>query len=283
MTALTTVRVVDDDGTGDEILRLDDSIGIVLNSLDLGWPDVRAAVVSKTAQDGTVDTTAYIGARTVTAELTLPATGYYLVEDQLRQVMHPGLRYWLHISRDGWANERRILVSGRSYTPSLGQPKTAQMVWAAPAGTLEDPQATVTLQPTLNNNAGGIATPVATPVAFAAGYLPGSIGITVTGTAPTYPIVDIYGPCANPSLFLSGTQQTLAFNLTLAAGDYLHVDFAARTALLNSDPTKSKYGTLDFLRSAWWCLQPGPQQVAFNPSSASGACQAVFTWSPRWI
>lgn len=281
MTSPTTVRVVDDDGTGAEIIRLDWTSGIILNSVDLGFPEVRTSTAPRTGQDGTNDTTVYIGARTITAELTLPAASYYAVEDQLRQVMHPALRYWLHIVRDDWAQERRVLVRGATYTSSQGQPKVAQLGWVAPAGTLEEPAASVSLQPTATDQGGGIATPVATPVAFAAGYVPGAAGITVTGTAPTWPVVDIYGPCTNPALFLAGTQQTLAFNLTIAAGDYLHVDFAARTALLNSVTTR--YGTLDFLRSSWWQLQPGLRQVMFLPGVASGACQALFTWSPRWI
>jgi hypothetical protein len=265
------------------VLRLDSSLGIILNSLDLGWPDVRTSVVSRASQDGTVDTTSYIGARVITAELTLPASGYYAVEDQLRQVMHPAQRYWLHITRDDWTQERRVLVSGRSYTPSMGQPKTAQMVWAAPVGTFEGPQSSITLSPAMGSTGSGISFPKSFPISLTPGYAPGSAGVTVTGTAPTWPVVDIFGPCTNPSLFLAGTQQTLAFNLSIAAGDYLHVDFAARMALLNNNTSLSQYGRLDFLRSSWWVLKPGSQQVAFNPAAASGACQAVFRWSPRWI
>jgi hypothetical protein len=148
---------------------------------------------------------------------------------------------------------------------------------------MEGASAAVALLPTFSNQEGGISTPFSTPISLTPGFNPGASSITVGGTAPTYPVATIYGPCTNPALFIAGSQQTLAFNLSIGAGNYLRVDFAARTALLNSNTALSQYGSLDFPRSSWWALSPGTQQVAFNPASASGSAQAVLTWRPRFI
>src|SRR6478752_432590 len=97
MTALTTARLVDDDGSGLEILRLDSSLGVIVNSIDVGFPEVRSVTTSRSSQDGTVDTSQYVGARSVTAEVTLPPTGWYSVEDLFRAVLHPTNRYYLYL------------------------------------------------------------------------------------------------------------------------------------------------------------------------------------------
>lgn len=281
---LTTARLVDDDGTGLEVLRFDDSIGVVLTSLDIAFPDVRATSSLKTSQDGTIDTTLYTGARTITAELLLPATGWYSVEDALRAVLHPAARYYLHVQRPGWASERRILVGGRTYTPDMGQPKRAQIGWSAPLGMFEDLQLTgATLFPSLSGAGGGITLPTPLPFTFTAGTVPGAALVTVAGTAPTPITVDFYGPCTNPSLLLTGKSQKLALNLSIAAGDFVRVDFDARTIWLNNDQNLSKYASLNFPVSSWWPLPVGHQVVAFNPATAGVGAQAVVTWRSRWI
>jgi hypothetical protein len=280
----TQVRLVDDDGTGGEVLRLDDSLGIVLNSVDLSFPNVRESVDVRTGQDGTTDVSRYVGSRSVTAEITLPDIGYYAVEDALRAAMHPALRYYLYIQRPGWEEERRILVRGATYASAIAQwPKTAQLGWAGITGTLEGAPVQVEIPATFSGLEGGVATPVATPVGFAAGLNPGTSFVTIDGTAPATLRADLYGPCTNPALYIGDSDQVLALNLTIAAGDYIHVDFAARTVTLNSDPNQSRYGSLDFLRSSWWPLPPGPQRISFNPSYASGSSKAVLTWRPRYL
>lgn len=281
-TLITTARLVDDGGSGAQIV--DFAIqGIILNSLDIGWPEVRATTSSRPAADGTLDTTQYTAARSLVATITLPEDGYYAVEDTLRQVMHPANRYYLYVQRNSWPTERRILVSGRTFTPTMGWPKTVQLGWAAPTGTLEGPPAQVVLKPTFGGSEGGIATPVATPVAFATGFLPGAVKLPNDSTAVSPIMIDFYGPCTGPSLVLQSTGEVIAFNITLLAGNFLHVDMQARTVNLNGIPSVSRYNSLDFARSAWWTLPPGDQQVLYNPSSAGAASAAVITWRPHYI
>lgn len=284
MADLTQVRLVDDDGTGLEIMRFDDSIGVIVTQVDLGFPEVRTVNNPRPGQNGTMDSTLYYGSRTVTVECLMPASAWFLVEDTLRAVLRPKNRYYLYVLRDGWDAERRILVRGAGFTPPVREPRLAQLQWVAPSGYLEENPQQVGLVPVFSGNEGGVTSPFTTPVVFAPGFSPGTSTIEVDGTEDVSPVATIFGPCTNPTLVLSGdTQKYLSFNMSIADGDYLFVDFAARTALLNNDPTLSQYGSLDFVRSSWWQLPPGTQTVAFTPTQAGNGSQAVLTWRPRYI
>lgn len=285
MAALTQVRLVDDDGTGLEVLRLDDSIGVAVTQVSIGFPDPRTVSSPRSGQSGTQDGTKLFGSRAVTAEVLVPAVGWYLVEDQLRGVLNPANRFYLYLLRDGWTTERRMLVRGAGYTEAGGvRSPTAQLQWVATDGFMEEEAEQVGLVPLFTNNEGGIASPFATPMSLAPGFVPGASTITVGGNVETLPVATIYGPCVNPVLTLGGASpQVLAFGMSIADGDFLYVDFTARTALLNNNPALSQYGSLDFTRSTWWQLPTGDQSVSFTPAQAGGGSQAVLSWRPRYI
>jgi hypothetical protein len=96
--------------------------------------------------------------------------------------------------------------------------------------------------------------------------------------------VDIYGPCSGPLFRVVNTGATLSFSsLSLAAGDYLHIDTAARTITLNNDPSQSRYDALDMATSQWPSLPPGSPQVVFSPASSSAGCVAVVSWRSTWL
>jgi hypothetical protein len=262
MAAVTTARLVDG-ATGLEVLRFDQSLGVILNYLDIGYPELRTSTADRAGRDGVDDNTLYAGARAIIAALTLPDGSFYAVEDILRGVLHPSTRYWLYAQRDGWSTERRIQVVPRTYTPTSGWPKTAQIGWSAPEGMFEAPSLSgVTLSPAFTG---------------------GAAGVDVGGTAPTLAMVDFYGPCSNPSIRLAGRAQTLALATTVASGDFVHVDFDARTITTNNDAHLNRYTSLNFPLSSWWPLPAGPQTLAFNPATAGPGSVAVVTWRRRWI
>ena len=192
MAALTQVRLVDDDGTGLEVLRLDDSIGVTVTQVDLGFPEVRVGSSPRPGQNGTNDTTTFYGARAVTAEVLLPPVGWSVVEDALRAALRPGTRFYLYVLRDGWLAERRLLVRGAGFTPSAGvRSPTAQLQWVGIDGYMEESPDQVGLVPIFSGAEGGIATPFSTPMSLAAGFNPGASTIQVDGTEDTAPVATI--------------------------------------------------------------------------------------------
>ncbi len=278
----TTARLVDFAGT--ELLRMDPVwADFCLNRLDLGWPEVRAVSEALAGGEGEVDATQYIGARAITAALTLARPVGQKI-DLLRGLCHQGRRLWLHVNRDDWDGERRILVRGNDVAAVPANLTRAQVGWRAPAGLLEAVTAdSVTLSP-VGQASGGAAYPVTYPLAFDPGLVPGAALLRVGGTVPAPPVIDIYGPCHDPLVRLVGTGEQVRLLMPVAAGQFVRVRMAARTVLLNGDPNQSRYGRLDFASSSWWSLPVGAAvQVVFSPEAPSAGCQAVLRWRRTWI
>jgi hypothetical protein len=204
--------------------------------------------------------------------------------DKIRALMHPGRRMWLHVRMDDWPVERKIRVRGASLALPMGPlPWSAQLGWVAPNPTFEEvtPQS-VTLAPQ-GQPSGGMSFPMSFPMSFDPGLVPGAALITVGGTVPVSPVIDVYGPCSDPLVRVVNTGAQVRLRGDIAAGDFVRIDTAARTILRNNDPNYSVYGQLDFASSSWPRLPVGQVQVVFSPASSSGACQAVLRWSNRWL
>ena len=104
---------------------------------------------------------------------------------------------------------------------------------------------------------GGLTSPLTVPGTLAGG----SLTLTNAGTTDTSLRVRIDGPVPEPRLVLrrpDGTVQTLAFELELTAGQWLDIDTASRTALLNGLAGANQRGV------ATWDMDPYPLQPGIN-------------------
>lgn len=281
-----TVRVVDP-ATGNELLNVQiDPMGFILTNLDLGFPTSRAVTVNLAGADGELDTTAYFGGRTITTEFTLMHDDL-LVDaalDTLKSLTYPGLRLYLYIQRDGWPDERRILVRGDTYAETAIPGPVVQMTWHAADAFFEDSTvSTASLSP-IGSGEGGVSSPLASPFFFTPGVVPGYALVTVGGTAPVAPIIDLYGPCTGPAIELVDTGQQIIFpGLTIQAGQFVSVDMRNRTAYLNNQTSSSVYSQIDSTQSSWWTMSPGSRQIMYSPSVAGNGCQAILTWRNKTI
>ena len=61
------------------------------------------------------------------------------------------------------------------------------------------------------------------------------------------------------------------------------MDVAARAANLNSDPAQPVLSYLDFASSSWWLMQPGDNDVRYDPATASAGAEADITFRGAWI
>jgi hypothetical protein len=90
---------------------------------------------------------------------------------------------------------------------------------------------------TLAGSAGGtgLTYPLAYPLDYGVppGVTPGAITLSNAGTAAYWPRLRIDGPVPNPSVSMVETGDTLRYNGTLAAGQWLDIDTANRRVLLN--------------------------------------------------
>ena len=279
-----TLRIVDDTGTEQLSMGPFASYTLLLNTLDLGYPAVREVSMSSSGMDGEDDVTTYTGSRAVVAEVTLPETGVGSVMDTIRGLMHPGRRYWLYVGRDDWSAERMVRVRAATLSMKSDRlPLTAQLGWKAPKPNLQSTTvSSVTLAPQYQSG-GGFSGPFSGPFYGNPGLVPGSSVVTVGGTIDAYPVLDIYGPCDSPLFRVVDTGQQMSFpGLSIAAGDYLHVDVAARSITLNNDPAQPRYDRLDFVTASWPTLPPGSPEVVFSATGTGPSTAAVVSWRNQW-
>lgn len=282
-TFTSTMRIVSQSGV--TLFAAGPFTETTLNNIDFGFPNVRNVSAGITGAHGEYDTTKFMGARAITAVVTLPqGPAADTVHDLIAGLMNPRLRLYLYAQRPGWPSERRIVVRGATFTCPPGTNRQAQIGFAAPLGLLEDAAVTsVTLTPT-GSATGGFSFPISFPLTFVGGVVSGAALANVGGTIEASPIIDIYGPCTDPLVRCVDTGEQIRFTMTLNDGDFLRVDMAARTANLNGDPAQPRYQSLDFTTSNWWMLPVGRAvQIVFSPSNPSGGCQAVVSWRSRYL
>ncbi len=134
------------------------------------------------------------------------------------------------------------------------------------------------LSATLPTVSGGLAFPAAAPFVFGSSGSGGAIAATNSGTFETPWTATFNGPLVAPTLSHTGQGKTLAFTGTLAAGETLVLDSAAKTVLLNG--TASRYSWLT-AASQWFTIEPGSNPLAFAGASGTGSCTVTFR--SAWI
>ena len=261
--------------------------GVVVEELDLGFPEVRGPVIDRTDADGTIDLSAFHGARAVTIRAAvLPEGAHTLgsVIDRLRSFCHPSARPWLYFDVDGEQRRVRLRADQQSAPLTHTDFRRFQASWVAPDGVIEAADlVTVTVPASVGDEAGRTY-----DLTFDRDYPPsetsGQTVVTNDGTTDVSPIVRVYGPCSDPRLISDTRQVEVEFvGLTVPFGDYLEVDMRDRTARINGLPAASRMSRLNFARSAWWTLAPGENLVRFTPGSFSPPSSMEVRFRPAWL
>jgi Phage tail protein len=254
----------------------------------LDLPDIRTSDANKLRRDGVWPGDDFAGAKSfvlsghIDAEMSA-SSGLDVLLNAFTSAMTHGkedaLTFWLPGIYGG--QQRRILVRPRKRTLNIDEATRGWASWAVEFHA-SDPriyeeainQATSVL-PTAG---GGLQFSLRFPLVFGAVSTGGSIFAVNNGTAPTPIWARIDGPCANPVLILANTGEYLAFNMSIQAGDWLEVDFANHTALLNG--TSSRFSTIT--NQGWWLLLPGNNEIQFRASTQTSALLTV-KWSSAWM
>lgn len=129
--------------------------------------------------------------------------------------------------------------------------------------------APITYDAAVPYDAGGTAAPVylTFPVTFPAAFggRPGLIAaLTATnaGVYPTAPLVRVYGPSPAFDLLEGTTNRRFGYSVPVAAEDFVEIDMAARTILLNGQSSRRQFKSGG---SAWWDLPPGDTPITYLP------------------
>jgi hypothetical protein len=125
---------------------------------------------------------------------------------------------------------------------------------------------------------GGFTWPLTWPLIWVGAGGGSGVVISNAGNAPAAPVVRLLGPLVNPDVTNQNTGQVVSLNLTVALGDFLDLDFAAHSALLNG--TVNRYPSL--IRAEWWTLAPGNTTVVLTADSGSTGT-ATITWKDSYL
>lgn len=273
--------------------------GWFCSSLDLGYPDVRDVVSNRPDQDGVDDRTLYMGARTVTANITaLAGAGARIdaVASSFAPFMVPSARPVLHyvLDRPG-AAERTMTLRAAGYSWPIVGPfeRDIQLQWV----TSGDPVAYDTTTQTVIAWSGSSTAPGRTyPLVFnriypAGGASPTSAILQNAGDVAARPLLRIYGPITAPTATFvystGGLWDQIVFGaaFTVNAGHYVEVDTKAKTAYMDGDRTQMVLSSLVWMSTRWprLPLLPAYTTMSLRGSSTSGITQIQAIWQNGYI
>jgi Phage tail protein len=258
---------------------------VVCTQWDPGAPAVReAGVLDRTGADGTWDASRYTGSRTVAMDLAIfgdSTTSMYEYAERLAAMTHPGRRPWLYVRRSSerFGESWRINLRGTPFSLAYGKKAAAYLEmtlsFVAPDGYFESPLREAQSVGGLTADS-DLTLPSAFPMTFGTTAGNSTTGFIIGGSAPVSPMVYVYGPTSNPDVRTTDARFYVP-NLHLAAGQFLAVDMAAGTVLLDGSPDSSLYHLVDWSVSTFWRLSPGSHSVRL----ASAGGRLHLQWRER--
>lgn len=131
---------------------------------------------------------------------------------------------------------------------------------------------------------GGLTFPATLPWTIDGVLVSGRLSLTNDGTAASGLKLRIDGPVTNPIVLLrrpDGVVQSIEFDLTLLAGQFLQIDSTNHTAFLNGLPQSNQRG-----RAVWsmdaFPLQPGSSELRFMSPSFNEAALITAQHRSAW-
>jgi hypothetical protein len=130
---------------------------------------------------------------------------------------------------------------------------------------------------------GGMTFPLQFPFTIAGD--PSAVGrpgyIQVTGTAPTWPVIRVTGPCANPTITHVTSGRALTVTATLAAGEWLEIDTRPgwRSVLRSNGGSAPLTPTS---RIDQFVLAPGMNEIRWNATDNTLTSTLAVTWWPAY-
>lgn len=285
--------IVATDHLGD--LDLTDGTDLILAGYDLGHPATRPVFTARPGANGAFDRSRFFGPRSVSVSVTVMPETAALVVDRLRGLTNPSTTAFLRFSgRPRSAPD--VQVTGRGarllmrsdLLESAGGVTRATMEWTVASGVLDSTVETSRTVPVaVSAEVGGRAYDLSFDRDYPDAQPAGTTPIVSAGTATTYPVIRMFGPCDGPTIqhtAADGTVSELTMpSLSIAAGDFVEIDTRERTVLYNANPADSRYSEIDFASSRWWAIAPGTQTVRFDPDTSSPPAQAEVVWRDAYI
>ncbi|MFI1182478.1 phage distal tail protein [Streptomyces sp. NPDC020799] len=129
-------------------------------------------------------------------------------------------------------------------------------------------------------SAGGFTAPVTAPIRVSGGDTGGQRRpgwMTNEGNLPAWPVITVYGPCANPRITQVSSGQSLQLNVVLSDGQWARIDTRpgqrhvtrnnGGTVLLTPDSDLDAFG-----------IPPGRSEVRWTAADPTGTSRLTVTW-----
>jgi hypothetical protein len=132
---------------------------------------------------------------------------------------------------------------------------------------------------------GGLSWPITWPASWGSSSGGGLILATNAGNFETRPVITVAGPVDNPTITNGTSGQALTFALTVASGDTLVVDLAAKTVLYFVGGTGlggNRRGTMT-PTSQWWALAPGTSTIQYTANTVDVGSTMTLAWRSAWL
>lgn len=253
-------------------------------------PEIRGASRPRFGRNGNVPGLDVLGGRAITLELELvdfDEALFLAASTAVQTAFLPGGEdeYPLRIQVPGVAggNALRVMAKPGNWALPLDElyaemtaPLVVELVATDPL-LYSDTATTVSLG--VQAASGGVTFPVTFPITFVTGG--GSSGVVTVvniGNAPSPPTFRINGPVTNPTIRNETLDRALELELDIVAGDYVDIDVAARSVLLNG--TANRYSSLT--SPQWWELAPGANAVRYS-ADVSASSVLDMTYRHAWL
>lgn len=249
-------------------------------------PEVRAADEGRGFADGMFYGRDFLGGRTITVDLLL-LTGSLSYRQTVNAVKTAFLPYqgttlpltWTlpgETTKRAYVRcRRRSIPMDQDYTHGYGH--AVVQFYAADPRVYEDTASTVTIG--LPSAVGGRTYNRTYNLTYGAVSAANTAVATNVGTYPTKPVVTLIGPVDTPYVQNTTTGQFLKFNIVLATGDTLAIDFDARSVVLNGTASRRSALSVD---SQWFDLNPGSNTLLYSAAGFT-ASTATVTWRSAYL
>ena len=247
-----------------------------------GGPGVRLELSDRPQRDGSFDAPSFRSARVITLEGTAIAPDEWIRErakDRLAALLADGSGLTPLVVAE--RTVRRTALVRLSSAIKIVDTTPVSFDWSVQV-TAPDPlrYGAVLHAETcgLPRPARGMAFPVRFPLVFGQGE-GGVLALVNSGTATVRPVWTITGPCDQPVIRNDSTGERMAFSLSLAEGDVLTVDSAARTVFLGEASRRAAL----LPRSKWFGLPPGSTTIGFEALDNTATGKLTAHWRDAWI
>lgn len=193
----------------------------------------------------------------------------------------------LYFRLDGDPDEYVMFGTTRGFEPDLATMGEG-WVYASASFVAQDPRvysaAEASVSTGLAVQTGGLTVPVTAPVAVTGRLIGGRGLLTNSGTAAAPLTARIDGPVVEPGFVLyspDGSIQSVRFSLTLLDGQWLEIDSATHTALLNGAETANRRPDATWLLDDY-PIQPGLTRVRFVSGAYNEAAELTVTARSAW-